>query len=109
MKALQSGVPFLAITSAVTTAVNGTPFAIPIKKSPIVSVLVVPTGSVSAFSYDLQGSVDGVTYVTLAAAVTTQPLIITAQQVLKYPICRINQVSRTGGTSQDVYATLGQS
>ena len=109
MPALMQGVPFTAITSAVTTAVNGTAFAMPFKSTPLLNILAVPTGSVSAFSYDVQASVDGTTYVTIAAAVTTQPLLTALKHSRSYPIIRINQVSRTGGTSNAIIVTLSQS
>lgn len=104
MQALQTAIPFLTINSAVTTAVEGTPFAAPLYSGPI-AYMAVPVGSVSAFSYNLLGSNDGVTFATLAAAMTTQA-VLSAAGTLRAPIMRLDQVSRTGGTSQALYATL---
>lgn len=105
MQALQTAIPFLAITSAVTTAVDGTPFAVPLQYMGPIAYMAVPTGSVSAFSYNLKGSIDGITFATLAAAMTTQAAL-SAAGTLRAPIMRLDQVSRADGTSQALYATL---
>lgn len=107
MQALMTGVPFSATSASTTGTATGTPFAIPMGYMGEVKYLPIPTGSVSAFSYDLKGSNDGTTFVTLSAAMTTQAALELAS-ALRAPILRLDQVSRSGGTSQIVYATLAK-
>lgn len=106
MQALMGGVPFVAINASTTGAATGTPFAVPFQGVPSVTFLAVPTGSVSAFEYNVFASVDGVTFVQVAAAITAQVDFQSVIPVSAYPILRVDQVSRAGGTSQAVYATL---
>ncbi len=107
MQALMTGVPFSAVSSTTTGTATGTAFAIPMGYMGEVKYLPIPTGSVSAFSYDLKGSNDGLTFVTLSAAMTTQAAL-EAASTYRSPILRVDQVSRAGGTSQIVYATLAK-
>ena len=103
-----SGVPTNVCDGTTTGAITGTPFAVPFRTFPTINPLAVKTGNVSAFEYTVQASVDGTTFVPLVTGITSQADFNANQYLFVAPVLRIDQVSRTGGTSQAIYVTLGQ-
>lgn len=89
------GTVVTSLSTALTTAVNGTTFALPSSNSNIITWQVVADGS--ALSAALQGSLDNVTFFTIdTTVVATGELKNYGPTGIKF--MRINAVSRTGGT-----------
>lgn len=101
------GIPVASVDAATsTTAVTGTPFAVPSSKGGrTIAWQSYFTGSPSAVSLALQGSLDNSNWSNLDTSTST-----TGELKKLGPIAvnfvRATQVSRTGGTNSNVLITV---
>lgn len=111
MEALVTGTPVVSHSSALTGAITGTPFAVPVRGGKVTTPITVQftfASAPGASVYNLMGSLDNVTYFPLNSAAITEAV---AFQVLTFLVnvkfIRLDQVSKTNAVLSTGLLMLG--
>lgn len=98
-RTISFGTTQTSLSATSTGAVTGTTFALPSGAAAVVSWQIIHSPAPSAFSASLQASLDGTNFNTIDTSTTLTGEVRTIATQGAWKFLRINQNSRTGGTT----------